>query len=495
MRRETLKRELRVSRTRLLVVSAALAAMGVFAGSLSAAAGDLDPTFDADGKVVTDIGTTDDRAYDVALQRDGKIVVVGEAFAGAWNFVLARYNRSGSLDGSFGAGGIVRTEFGWGVGVAIQPDGKIVVVGAGRLPGSPGAADFAVARYNADGTLDATFGVGGKAAADFGFSDFASDVAIQQDGKIVVAGSARRERFIGTEAFGLARFNPDGSLDFSFDGDGRVMTAFTSFSDGGSALELQRDGKVVVSGYAGFDQGGQSSATGAMARYNPDGSLDGTFDGDGRLTTADVATSELALQTDGKILVAGGGILRLNPDGTRDTGFGRGGVVAIDCMWAGPVLVQPDRKIIVAGGTRKAPDFTVLRLHPDGRVDAGFRGGDCEGVDLGSGSSDVPTAAVLQTDRRIVVAGWTQLPGSQNHDFAVARYLNPAPCVVPNVRGRALATARLRLARAHCAVGKVTRKYSAQVSKGRVIAQSPRAGATLPAAGKVRLVVSRGLRR
>lgn len=463
--------------------------MGVFAGSLSAAAGDLDPTFDGDGKVTLDLGSPHDRAYDVAVQPDGKILVAGETFPGAWNFALARYNRNGSLDSSFGAGGIVRTEFGWGLGVAIQPDGKIVVVGAGGLPGHTGGADFAVARYNADGTLDPSFGAGGKAVADFGFSDVAYEVAIQQDGKIVVAGSARRERFIGTEAFGLARLNSDGSLDTSFDGDGRVMTTFTSLSDVAGALRIQRDGKLLVSGYAGVDRTGQSSSTGAMARYNPDGSLDGTFDGDGRLTTGDVSTSELALQADGKILVAGGGILRLNPDGTRDAGFGRGGLVALDCMWAGPVLVQPDRKLIVAGG-----GFTVLRLHPDGRIDNGFRGGHCDGTDFGSGSLDVPTAAVLQTDRRIVVAGWTAASGSDNYDFAVARYLNPAPCLVPDVRGKALATARVRIARAHCAVGKVTRKNTTRVRKGRVIAQSPRAGATLPADGKVRLVVSRGRR-
>jgi uncharacterized delta-60 repeat protein len=152
---------------RVVVVSAALAATAVCAGSLSAAAGDLDQTFDGDGKVTLDLGSPYDSAYDVAVQRDGKILVAGETYPGAWNFALARYNRNGSPDTSFGTGGIVHTEFGWGAGVAVQSDGKIVMVGGGSLPGGT-SLDFAVVRYNVDGSLDASFGAEGKAVADFG---------------------------------------------------------------------------------------------------------------------------------------------------------------------------------------------------------------------------------------------------------------------------------------------------------------------------------------
>lgn len=482
-----------MNKTRLLLVGAALAATAAFAASVPAAGGDLDPTFDADGKVVMDVGSIDDHAYGVAIQRDGRIVVAGEAFTGAWNFVLARYNRNGSLDASFGAGGLVRTEFGWGLGVAIQPDGKIVAVGGGALPGGT-TVDFAVARYSADGSLDPSFGAGGKAVADFGFSDVAYAVALQRDGKIVAAGLARRTRAIGTEAFALARFNSDGSLDTSFDGDGRVMTAFTSLSDAAYDLEIQRDGKLVVSGHVGHDRGGQSSVAGAVARYNSDGSLDPSFDGDGQVMAAETSGSRLALQADGKILVGGGAIVRLNIDGSRDSSFGGSGLVTLDCMWSGSLLVQSDRKIIVTGTTMNNADFTVLRLHTDGRVDRSFRGGQCAGTDFGSGSLDVPAAAALQPDRRVVIAGWTRAPGSENDDFAVARYENPAPCLVPSVRGQSLARARVRIVRGHCVVGKVARKYSTRVKKGRVIAQSPGAGTTLTAGGKVSLVVSRGRR-
>jgi uncharacterized delta-60 repeat protein len=485
-----------MNRSRLLLVCFALTATAVFATSVSAAAGDLDPTFDADGKVVTDVGSVDDRAYDLAIQRDGKIVVFGEAYTGALNFVLARHNRNGSLDASFGAGGIVRTEFGWGRGVAIQPDGKIVAVGGGALPGGT-SLDFAVARYNADGTLDPTFGAGGKAVADFGFSDIAFAVAIQRDGKIVAAGHARRTRVIGTEAFAVARFNSEGSLDASFDGDGRVTTPFSSLSDAAFALEIQRDGKLVVSGYAGHERGGEPSPTGAVARYNPDGSPDASFDGDGRLMVAETSGSRLALQADGRILVGGGTIVRLNADGSRDPSFGRSGLVTLDCMWSGPLLVQSDKKIVVTGTTMNNADFTVLRLHPDGRVDSGFRGGKCAATDFGSASLDVPAAAALQPDGRIVVAGWTQLSQSHGQDFAVARYLNPAPptCNVPNVVKKTLRAARVALAKARCRVGKVMRKYSQRVNQGRVSSQKPRAGSTLPSGAKVNLVVSRGRRR
>jgi uncharacterized delta-60 repeat protein len=486
-----------LNRKRLLLVSVALAAMGVFAGSLSAAGGDLDPTFDGDGKVTLDLGSPYDSAYDVAVQRDGKILVAGETYPGAWNFALARYNRNGSPDTSFGTGGIVHTEFGWGAGVAVQSDGKIVMVGGGSLPGGT-SLDFAVVRYNVDGSLDASFGAEGKAVADFGYSDSAAAVAIQHDGRIVVVGRARRIRASESDAFALARFNPDGLLDASFDGDGRVMTAFTSLADAASDVEIQRDGRILLSGYAGFSRTGHSAHTGALARYNPDGSLDTSFDGDGQLTTrADVDGSALALQPDGKILVAGASIVRLNRDGSLDSRFGQAGVVALGCMWVRAVLLQPDRKIIAAGITKQSDDFTVLRLKADGWTDSDFRAGQCNGTDFASGSRDWPYAAVLQGDRRIVVVGSTRPPASDDSAFAVARYQNPAPpsCVVPNLRGKTLRAARPWLTRANCRLGKVTRAYSRTVANGRVISQRPRPRARLPERGNVNVVVSRGRRR
>jgi uncharacterized delta-60 repeat protein len=179
-------------------------------GRTQAAAGDLDPTFGVGGKVSTDFGA-DDSANDVAIQSDGKIVVVGRTF---FNFALARYNRDGSLDPDFGSGGKVITEANSIVSaqaVAIQSDGKIVVAGQD-------SEDFATIRYNSDGTLDTSFGVGGKVVTNFFNHDAALAIALQPDGKIIVGGGFQnaRRRF----DFALARYNSDGSLDTSFGAGG-----------------------------------------------------------------------------------------------------------------------------------------------------------------------------------------------------------------------------------------------------------------------------------
>jgi uncharacterized delta-60 repeat protein len=194
--------------------------------SVAHGAGELDPTFDGDGKVVTDFGA-DDVASGVAIQGDGKIVVGGkrEPASGNSNFALARYNPDGSLDPTFDGDGKVLTDFGAGdIGedVAIQADGKIVAAGLSGAGTNP--FNFALARYNTNGSLDLSFGGDGRVLTDFGSNEEAFGVAIQADGKIVAAGLTGA----GTnpENFALARYKPGGSLDATFDGDGRVVTAF-----------------------------------------------------------------------------------------------------------------------------------------------------------------------------------------------------------------------------------------------------------------------------
>ena len=202
----------------------------------------------------------------MALQGDGKIVVVGDA-GGGGAFALARYNPNGSLDPSFSGDGRQTTDFGdFGVarGVALQ-GGKIVAVGIGD------AGDFALARYNPNGSLDPSFSGDGKQTTDFGGSDEASGVALQGDGKIVAVGRD------GPGDFALARYNPNGSLDTSFSGDGKQTTDFGDF-DGANGVALQGNGKIVVVGVGG-------TGNFALARYNPNGSLDPSFSGDGRQTT------------------------------------------------------------------------------------------------------------------------------------------------------------------------------------------------------------------
>jgi uncharacterized delta-60 repeat protein len=467
-----------------------------------AAAGDLDRTFHRDGKVVTDFGYTE-IAEDLSVQPDGKIVVVGWSYSDAVRpaFAVARYNANGSLDPGFGSGGKVRTEFGFAYAVAIQGDGKIVVAGQGQVGGSS-SFDFGLARYNRDGTLDPSFDADGKLTTDFGFPSFATGVAVQPDGKIVAVGGANSSPAQGSSEFAAARYLPNGALDPTFDGDGRVITPFTSTSDAAEDVALQADGKLVAGGFAGWRPPSATPAPDfALARYNADGRLDATFDRDGKATTALDQTwrsfgRDVALQPDGKILLAGGPLVRYNADGSLDSTFGAGGKLLLTETRVYGLAVRRDRKILAIGTSRG--DFTVTRLGPNGRTDTGFARGGRVGTDFGSNSDDFALAAALQRDGKLVAAGATAPISTQPFDFALARYLGdrpPARCVVPNVRGKTLRVARSRIARARCTVGRVTRRSSQSLEQGRVISQRPQAGTRLSARGKVNLVVSGGRRR
>jgi uncharacterized delta-60 repeat protein len=467
---------------------ASLVAALVFTPLATGAAGDLDRTFDGDGKVVTDFGA-EDYPFGVAVQRDGKIVVVGVSYLTAGSALwIARYTAAGALDASFGSGGIIRPDFGaYGSGnaVIIQADGKIVVAGqAGILPNA--TSDFALARYNPDGSLDASFDGDGRVFTDFGFGDVVNALSIQPDGKIIAAGIAKSSSSRDAGEFGVARYNPDGGLDASFDGDGRVLTAFTALTDSAVDVIVQPDGKIVVGGVANFSWEPPHHPDYALARYNADGSLDAGFDGDGKVTTTGTYTEDVALQADGKILLAGRQVLRYNRDGSLDSSFGAGGKLPDAGVSA--LLLQPDAKIIAVGGSRG--DFSIARLHPSGQVDHSF---GAALTDFGPGTDDFASAAALQPDRKIVVAGSSSVRG-QGANLALARYLNPAPqqCVVPNVRGKTLLIARRSVARRRCAVGRVKRKRSTRVKKGRVISQSRRPGLRLLVGSRVNLVVSRG---
>jgi uncharacterized delta-60 repeat protein len=340
--------------------------------------GSLDFSFGAGGRVLTDdvSGTGSfDQGRALALQADGKIVVAGRS---GFDFALARYNPDGSLDASFGVGGRVRTDF-TGTGtfeevanaLAIQPDGKIVLAGTADEPGPPDF-EFALARYNPDGSLDASFGVGGLVLTDVngadGFDD-ASGLAIQPDGKIVVAGTLEVG---GGSDFALARYNPDGSLDPSFGVGGRVFTdvSGTGRFTRAEALALQADGKMVVAGSSGSDF--------VLARYNPDGTVDAAFGVGGRVVT-DVSgqANALAIQPGGQIVVAGRSgtdfaLARYNPDGSLDGAFGRGGLVLTNFGrfdGASAVALQADGRIVVAGTSSFGDgpgDFALARYETAG---------------------------------------------------------------------------------------------------------------------------------
>lgn len=408
-----------------------------------AAPADLDTTFDNDGKVTTDFGSGNDRAYAAAIQSDGKLVAAGYATSGQGvGFALVRYNPDGSLDTSFDTDGKVTTAFpqnsGNAFAIAIQPDGKIIAAGV-----AAGAfTDFALARYNADGSLDTTFDTDGKVTTDFNITtDQAQAVAIQPDGKIIVAGYTGSGQSLD---FALARYNADGSLDTTFDTDGKVTTDFGSSTDLAQAIAIQPDGKVVAVGYTAIG----ATVNFAVARYNPDGSLDTSFDTDGKVATDfsnDIDQAHaVAIQSDGKIVVAGHatpatgnqlfdfGVARYNPDGSLDTTFDTDGKVMTDFGFndvAQAIAIQPGDKIVIVGYTSSigsSQDFALARYNADGSLDTAF---DSDGKVITSftNSYDIAPAVALQPDGKIVAAGYAFV-NSSNEDFAVARYVgDPKP--------------------------------------------------------------------
>jgi uncharacterized delta-60 repeat protein len=337
--------------------------------------GTLDTTFGNTGVVITDFGDSE-VAQAVALQPDGKIVVAGSAEGSnlSPHFALARYRPDGTLDTTFGDDGKVSTNFGSlpivAQAIALQLDGKIVVVG---YSGSGGDSDFVLVRYQSNGVLDTTFGGGGKVTTDFGGQDVAQAVALQPDGKIVVAGWADGSNF--SPDFALARYRPNGVLDTTFSGDGKV-TSGLEVDDRATAVALQPDGKIVVAGWTD-DASGNANSDFVLMRYRPDGTLDTTFGGTGQVTTSvgsNAYAQAVALQPDGKIVVVGGGpgefaLARYQPDGTLDTTFGGMGQV-ITALGGNPVpyavAIQPHNgRLVVAGRSDSVggSNFTLVRYH------------------------------------------------------------------------------------------------------------------------------------
>jgi uncharacterized delta-60 repeat protein len=364
---------------------------------LQSTGGPLDPTFGSGGRVTTPFGNDNDYGFAVALQPDGKILLAGTDRGttatpiGEVNFALARYNSDGSLDPSFGVDGQVSTDFNndddFGADVAVQPDGKILMTGQTFVLHS--GYLFGLARYNRDGTLDPTFDTDGKVTTGFGFGeDYGGEIALQPDGKIIVAGSSEQG---GHWDFALARYNSDGSLDATFDADGKVLTDFTGRRDFGAAVVLQPDGKIVV---AGRSESG-NNVDFALARYNSDGSLDQSFD----------------------------------VDGTVISDFAKGD-------FGYDVVLQPDGKIILAGAIliHDGGDFALVRYNSDGSLDTSFDSDGIVTTDLSP--EDTPHEVLLQPDGKMILAGASlstnaSAPidgiikgggGDSGHDFALARY-------------------------------------------------------------------------
>ncbi|WP_189192500.1 hypothetical protein [Streptomyces albiflavescens] len=413
-----------------LAFAAALAGVVALPSSALAAPGDLDTSFGSGGKVAIDGGSPAE-GQDLAVQANGKIVTVGARQNPDTlysDFSVMRHNADGSVDTSFGGGdGEVVTDVEGGQdvaqGVAIQPDGKIVVVGDTERFGEAngGCCWFTVARYNADGSVDTTFGQGGHVIPELagGAEDgWAVAVLPGPDGKILAAGRAGG-------AFTAVRYDRDGTPDTTFGGgDGEVITSFP-FSDvgvgGAQAFDMavQPNGKFVLAGYSG-----STSFDFALARYNADGSLDTTFGGDGLVTT-DLGGYNwgrtVVVQSSGKIVASGasGGsftLVRYNVDGSLDGGFGTGGVVTTDFGTNSAVqdlMLQPDDRIVAAGVAGN--DVALARYNADGTLDTGFGTNGRTTTDFGA--CDIVNRLALQPDGKILAFG-----NSGDHR-ALARYL------------------------------------------------------------------------
>ncbi|HEX6719455.1 MAG TPA: delta-60 repeat domain-containing protein [Pyrinomonadaceae bacterium] len=411
--------------------------------------GTLDATFGTGGKVTTAFGASA-AAISVAVQPDGKIVATGNVSSpSGFDFALSRYNIDGTLDLSFGIGGKVTTIFAGQndllSSVAIQQDGKIIVAGRTLLSL---LSNFALARYNSNGTLDASFGTGGKVITAFGqVSAQAFSVVVQQDGKIVVAGVANID---GGEDFALVRYNSNGTLDAGFGTGGKVTTDFGLVGQGSfafaSAVAVQLDGRIVAAGDARIN-GGRNFA---LARYNSNGTLDASFGAGGKVTNIfsgsgfDDFANSVAVQPDGKIVAAGGatisggldfGLVRYNSDGTLDATFGTSGKVTTNFAstdFALSVAIQQDGSIVAAG--RTGPDnnsfhSALARYNANGTLDASF-GTSGKVTNIFGGQRDVVNSLAIQQDGKIVAAGGvTDFNG--NAQFALARYLNVSSSPTP----------------------------------------------------------------
>jgi uncharacterized delta-60 repeat protein len=343
--------------------------------------GTLDITFDGDGKLNTFIGSASEGKA-VTVQTDGKIIVAGSSYDNAGSgddmFTMARYNTDGSLDNTFDADGIVTTAFAGSISdiahaIVLQTDGKIILAGSHH---NGTTQDFALARYNTNGSLDNTFDGDGKLTTAIGSSDdIAYSVCLQTDGKIVVAGNSD---ISGNEDFSLARYNTNGSLDNTFDGDGK-LTISIGFAKNAAGLAIQTDGKILIAGSDGSNF--------IAARFNTDGSLDNTFDGDGKVITP-VGTSNSAeanaveIQTDGKIIITGFAfvstgrdfaLVRYNANGSLDNTFDGDGKVTtnINGNDFGYAVKLSGQRIYVGGTTNSGTLFaltayqtgTLLPLH------------------------------------------------------------------------------------------------------------------------------------
>ncbi len=439
----------------------------------------LDTTFGTNGSArffISGGDSTQDFGTSAVIEPDGKIIVAGYSLDNSiyTAFGIARLDSTGKIDNSFGTGGTSRTHIAggasvkdWGNSVILQPDGKIVVAGL-SMDGSDNAG-FAVARFNFNGALDNTFGengtvrtyiTGGDSTDDEGYS-----AALQADGKIVVAGFSHDDVY--TSSFALARFNSDGTLDGSFGTNGTARTHISggdpSGEDEGYSVAIQADGKIVVAGSSPDISGNRAFA---VACFNSNGTLDSAFGSNGSTRTFISSGGSyhdggysVVVQPDGKIIVAGYSfynrtvafaIARFNSDGTNDNSFGINGSARSyisggsgDYDEGRSVAIQSDGKIVIGGSSYDASGpgtyaFAVERFDPNGIIDSSFatNGSARAFIAGGTNADDRAYGIAIQPNGKIILAGYSWDGTSENNAFAAARFLPDSAKRPLSVRNR-----------------------------------------------------------
>lgn len=411
-------------------------------------AGSPDNTFDFDGKLSTIVRGNNGTAKAIAVQTDGKILVAGYSSNSNNNdFTVARYDTDGSLDSSLNTTGMLHIDFNatddFASGIAYRAADEKIIIGGYTFNGA--GFEFALAQYNSDGTPDNNFGMNGKVTTALGATDFGKALAIQDDGKILLAGHSLQT----SNEFAIVRYNTDGTLDSTFNTDGKVTTPFGANSAIATCMTIQPDNKIVIAGQVSNDSTLRWEI--ALARYHSDGSLDTSFDGDGQIINPngnmDNTINAIALQSDGKIIVAGYAgtspsnnnflLARYHSDGRIDSSFGTNGflITAFSAQnnQATALMVQPDDKIIAGGfaSINSANDFTLARYDANGNLDNSFGTGGK--VTTTFGTNDGMTGLAFDADWKIVAVG-TAFNGA-GFDFALARYLNDLNTATGNLSG------------------------------------------------------------
>jgi uncharacterized delta-60 repeat protein len=408
-------------------------------------AGDLDLGFGNGGLAAVDFGSNGDKAYAVALDPrtgtpdGGKIVVAGYAFAKSGSdFAVTRLRTDGTPDTTFSNDGKVATSFGTaadeGKDVVVLPDGKVLVAGRANTGWS---YDFALIRYTAAGKADGAFGAKGKVTTNFNGSrqsssfDSAFALALQSDGKAVVAGVTRTTVNPADNNIGLARYTTTGALDPTFGSGGLVTTSFTTLPGNGYTevrdVAVDSSGRIVVAGttkqWAGDAFQGHQCF---VVRYTAAGVLDTTFGGTGVVsvlapTNPGHTGGALAVATDGTITAAWAAtLIRLRADGTFDTAFDGDGIVALPPAIEGTsVEIQPDGKILVGGFDPNTFAFAAARYTATGSLDLTF---SADGIATVPGTS-LPTSSENALDVAIQADGKIVLAGGSGGNFTVVRLL------------------------------------------------------------------------